>query len=51
MSATAIGPVKMMARSLDAPALGRYMARLLDRPEHSLRGRLMNFAQDHGIAL
>jgi phosphotransferase system, enzyme I, PtsP len=51
MSATAIGPVKMMARSLDTPALSRYMARLLDRPDHSLRGRLMNFAQDHGIAL
>ena len=51
MAATAIGPVKMMVRSLDAGALGRYMARLLDRPDHSLRGRLMNFAQDHGIAL
>jgi phosphotransferase system, enzyme I, PtsP len=51
MSATAIGPVKMMARTLDAGALGRYMARLLERPDHSLRGRLMNFAQDHGIAV
>jgi phosphotransferase system, enzyme I, PtsP len=51
MSATAIGPVKMMARTLDAGALSRYMARLLDRPDHSLRGRLMNFAQDHGIAV
>jgi phosphotransferase system enzyme I (PtsP) len=51
MTATAIGPVKTMTRSLDAGALGRYMARLLDLPDHSLRGRLMNFAQDHGIVL
>lgn len=51
MTATAVGPVKMMVRSLDAGALGRYMARLLNRGDHSIRGQLMNFAKDHDIVL
>ncbi|WP_439814288.1 phosphoenolpyruvate--protein phosphotransferase [Zavarzinia sp. CC-PAN008] len=45
----AIGPVKMMILSLDVGALSRYMETLYGLPVRTLRGRLMNFAQDHGI--
>lgn len=46
-----VGPVKAMLRSLDAAALGRYLRGLLDLPDHSLRGRLQAYAQDHGVVL
>ena len=37
--------------SLDAAALGRYLRGLLDLPDHSLRGRLQAYAQDHDVVL
>ena len=40
-----------MLRSLDAARLGQYLRRLLDLPDHSLRGRLQAYAQDHGVVL
>ena len=46
-----VGPVKAMLRSLDAAALGRYLRGLLELPDHSLRGRLQAYAQDHGVVL
>lgn len=46
-----VGPVKVMLRTVDATALEHYLRRLLDLPDHSLRGRLQAYAQDHGIAL
>jgi phosphotransferase system, enzyme I, PtsP len=46
-----VGPVKAMLRSLDAGRLGQYLRRLLDLPDHSLRGRLLAYAQDHGVVL
>lgn len=46
-----VGPVKVMLRTVDAAALEHYLRRLLDLPDHSLRGRLQAYAQDHGIAL
>jgi len=46
-----VGPVKAMLRSLDAGQLHRYLERLLDLPDHSLRGRLLAYAQDHGVVL
>lgn len=46
-----VGPVKAMLRSLDAAALGRYLRGLLDLPDHSLRGRIQAYAQDHGVVL
>jgi phosphotransferase system, enzyme I, PtsP len=46
-----VGPVKAMLRSLDAGRLHRYLERLLDLPDHSLRGRLLAYAQDHGVVL
>jgi phosphotransferase system enzyme I (PtsP) len=46
-----VGPVKAMLRSIDAAPLERYLRRLLDLPDHSLRGRLQAYAQDHGVVL
>jgi phosphotransferase system enzyme I (PtsP) len=46
-----VGPVKVMLRSIDAAPLEQYLRRLLDLPDHSLRGRLQAYAQDHGVAL
>jgi phosphotransferase system enzyme I (PtsP) len=46
-----VGPVKAMLRSIDAGRLEQYLRRLLDLPDHSLRGRLQAYAQDHGVVL
>jgi phosphotransferase system enzyme I (PtsP) len=51
MTATAIGPVKTMIRSLDADSLAGYLDEIGDRPDHSLRHRLEAYARDHAIAL
>ena len=51
VSPSEVGPVKAMVRSLDAAALSRYLATLLDLPDHSLRGRLQAYAQDRGVVL
>ncbi|MEK0082006.1 phosphoenolpyruvate--protein phosphotransferase [Benzoatithermus flavus] len=46
-----VGPVKAMLRSIDVGRLEQYLRRLLDLPDHSLRGRLQAYAQDHGVVL
>ncbi len=46
-----VGPVKMMIRSLDLAGVEDYMAGLLSRSDHSLRGLLIAFAKDHGIKI
>jgi phosphotransferase system, enzyme I, PtsP len=51
VTASAVGPVKTMIRSLDAAALGRYLDEIGDRPDHSLRRWLEAYARDHAIAL
>ncbi len=51
MSPSAVGPVKLMVRSLDVSQLGRYLDSLYDLPDHSLRNRLRDFARDHRIAI
>ena len=51
MAATAIGPVKMMIRSLDAGAVADYLDEIGSRPDHSLRPKLEAYARDHAIAL
>ncbi len=51
MAPAAIGPVKSMILGLDADALGAELLPLLDKPYHSLRPQLMNFAQSHNILL
>lgn len=51
MSASSVGPVKAMVRSLFLPALENYMTRLFDLPDRSVREKLRNFAVDHGVQL
>ena len=51
MAGTAIGPVKMMIRSLDAAAVAEYIGEISARPDHSLRPKLEAYARDHAIAL
>jgi phosphotransferase system, enzyme I, PtsP len=51
LTATAIGPVKTMIRSLDAAALAQYIDEIGDRPDHSLRPWLEAYARDHRIAI
>jgi phosphotransferase system enzyme I (PtsP) len=51
MTATAIGPLKAMIRSLDVADIARYLDAIGDRPDHSLRPWLEAYARDHAIAL
>jgi phosphotransferase system enzyme I (PtsP) len=51
MAPSAIGPVKMMVRSLDAARIRAYVAPLVGLPVASLRPKLRAFARDHSIAL
>jgi phosphotransferase system enzyme I (PtsP) len=51
MSPAAIGPVKMMVRSLKADLLEAYMEGLYGLPEASVRKQLAAFAEDHGVVI
>jgi phosphotransferase system enzyme I (PtsP) len=51
LTATALGPVKTMIRSLDAGAVTRYVDEIGNRADHSLRTRLEAYARDHSVAL
>ncbi len=47
----AVGPVKMMVRSLDLGRLQTYFSEVQGTTVGSLRGRLRAFARDHNVAL
>jgi len=51
MSPAAIGPVKMMTRSLDATKLAAFMEELYTLPTRSVREALAQFAEDHGVVV
>ncbi len=51
MAPNSVGPVKDMLRSADIGAVAAYLRSLLHLPDRSLRGRLVAFARDRGIAL
>lgn len=51
MSPAAIGPVKMMTRSLDATKLAAFMEELYSLPARSVRAALAQFAEDHGVVV
>ncbi|KAB7738688.1 phosphoenolpyruvate--protein phosphotransferase [Parvibaculum sedimenti] len=51
MSPAAIGPVKMMTRSLDVGSLESYMEELYALPVSSLREQLNSFAKDHRVVV
>ena len=47
----AVGPVKTMVRSLDADKARELLQNLLDRPDHSVRKEVENFAIAHEISI
>jgi len=47
----AIGPVKMMIRSLNLGDAEQYINELLSRSDHSIRGDLEAFARDHNVKI
>jgi phosphotransferase system enzyme I (PtsP) len=49
MSPAKIGPVKAMIRSVDLASLDPLLADLDALPSRSLRGKLRDFARDHGV--
>ena len=51
MTASSVGAVRGMVRSLDVDPLADYMRRLLSTTDGSIRGKLRSFAKDHGIDL
>jgi phosphotransferase system enzyme I (PtsP) len=51
MSASGIGPVRAMVRTLHAQAAARYVDGLLDAERPTVREALRAFARDHGISL
>ncbi len=51
MSPAAIGPVKMMVRSLPAARLEAFMEGLYGLPDASVREQLTAFAADHGVVI
>tara|TARA_R110002124_G_scaffold45865_3_gene138230 strand:- start:1497 stop:3767 length:2271 start_codon:yes stop_codon:yes gene_type:complete len=51
MSPAAIGPVKMMVRSLPAGRLEAFMEGLYGLPDASVREQLTGFAADHGVVI
>ena len=51
MGAASVGAVKMMVRSLDIRELEEYMRDICNSPEHTLRDKLVKFAEDHNVAI
>lgn len=51
MPAGAVGPVKMMLRSLELAPLRDWLDELLDLPTESLRSRLLAYARERGVAV
>lgn len=51
MSPVSVGPVKLMLRSMNVDSVRGYVDKLIELPDHSVRNRLRNFAQDHGIVI
>jgi len=51
MASPWIGPVKQMARSLDIGALSVALRPMLEGSDRTLRGKIREFALEHGVAL
>lgn len=47
----AVGPVKMMIRSLNLASVQVYLETLLSRSDHSLSDLLAAFARDHDVKI
>jgi phosphotransferase system, enzyme I, PtsP len=51
MAPGSVGPVKAMIRSLELAPLEALLATLATLPPRALRGKLYDFARDHGVAV
>ncbi|MCH2547921.1 MAG: phosphoenolpyruvate--protein phosphotransferase [Alphaproteobacteria bacterium] len=51
LSASGLGPVKAMVRSVDMEELTRFMDHVCTLPERSVRERLAHYARDHNIEI
>ena len=51
MSASAVGPVKMMIQSMTLSDLENYMKSQVTKPDRSIRSKLRQYAIDHAITL
>ena len=51
VTAADLAPVKAMLRSVEVGPLHSYLRTLLEVSDHSLRGRLQAYAQDHQVVL
>ena len=51
MAPSAVGPVKLMLRNVDLHVLEQFMLPLYNSPEHSVRDRLIDFAERRGIVI
>ncbi len=49
--ASAVGPIKTMIRSLEVGSLKDYLETLFGVADHSVQGKLREFAQDHRVIL
>ena len=49
--ASAVGPIKSMIRSLDVGAFKDYLETLFHVADHSVQGKIREFAQDHRVDL
>ena len=47
----AVGPVKAMVRSIDAPAIRAKMTELLARPPRNMRKSISDWAKKHQVAI
>ncbi len=51
MSPPSVGPIRNMVRSVETQGLRRYIAQLVEQPDHSVRERLRAYALDHEISI
>ncbi len=51
VSPPAVGPIKMMVRSLQVMPVGRYLDKICLGHQGSLREKLKAYAQDHGVVV
>lgn len=51
MSASSVGPVKAMLRSMSVADLEEFVSRLVKSGKHSLRAPLSDYARDHGVVI
>ena len=51
MAPVKVGAVRAMLKAVDALALSKYVDSLLDLPDHSVRQKLIAYANDHNIPI